>query len=202
MMAPNRRRLGRYVAPRQRMWLEIAGQHRLRRLQQELTARRAVLHRWSALLDDLDQDVSRRLQDLGGDEDSYDAQSHDVNEPLRTRYPDLGKSRRHAGDPGHELNLSRVWAVDDDDDLEDDFDDEEDEAMSKPAVETYYENGTWRSRHQGVTKPFASGGTKAEQVARGRETARREGVEHIIKNRDGSISERNSYGADPHPPRG
>ena len=48
----------------------------------------------------------------------------------------------------------------------------------------------------------SAGGTKAEQVAKGRVAARKDKSEHIIKNRDGSISERNSYGGDPHPPKG
>lgn len=41
------------------------------------------------------------------------------------------------------------------------------------------------------------GGTKGEQQATGREAARRDGVEHIIKKKDGTIGENNSYGYDP-----
>ncbi|MCT2155230.1 DUF2188 domain-containing protein [Corynebacterium sanguinis] len=35
-----------------------------------------------------------------------------------------------------------------------------------------------------------------------RSTAQREGVEHRIQGRDGKYRESNSYGNDPHPPRG
>jgi hypothetical protein len=42
---------------------------------------------------------------------------------------------------------------------------------------------------------------KAEAVAAGREIARRLEVEHTIHNTDGQISEKNSYGNDPFPPR-
>ena len=38
--------------------------------------------------------------------------------------------------------------------------------------------------------------TKAEAQAAGRKTAMRDGVEHLIQNRDGAVSEGNSYGND------
>ena len=44
--------------------------------------------------------------------------------------------------------------------------------------------------------------TKAAAQAAGRETARRERTEHIIHKKDGEIGSRNSYGNDPHPPKG
>ncbi|ASN20187.1 DUF2188 domain-containing protein [Arthrobacter sp. YN] len=59
--------------------------------------------------------------------------------------------------------------------------------MVKPGIETYSEEEQWRSRHQGSDRPFAIGGTKAEQQQRGRDAAQREGVEHIIKNLDGTV---------------
>ncbi|ADB31280.1 hypothetical protein Kfla_2203 [Kribbella flavida DSM 17836] len=70
-------------------------------------------------------------------------------------------------------------------------------ALPAGDVETYYAAGAWHSRVQGEADPFFSGGTKAEQVAKGRDEARRRQVEHIIKNEDGQIAERNSYGHDP-----
>lgn len=42
---------------------------------------------------------------------------------------------------------------------------------------------------------------KDEAVAAGREIARRLRVEHAIHREDGQISEKNSYGSDPFPPR-
>lgn len=44
--------------------------------------------------------------------------------------------------------------------------------------------------------------TKAEAQAAGRQAAKKDGVEHLIHKKDGSIGERNSYGNDPHPPKG
>jgi hypothetical protein len=76
------------------------------------------------------------------------------------------------------------------------------DGVSSKAVETYYDDGEWKSRRQGSSRAFAVGGTKTEQVAKGREAARRDEVEHIIKNKDGTISARNSYGNDPSPPAG
>jgi len=43
--------------------------------------------------------------------------------------------------------------------------------------------------------------TKDNAVERGREIARDQQSEHAIHNRDGRISEKNSYGGDPNPPR-
>jgi hypothetical protein len=50
-----------------------------------------------------------------------------------------------------------------------------------------------------VSKEFP---TKDSAERAGRDTAKREGVEHLIHNKDGRIGERNSYGNDPFPPPG
>ncbi|WP_417219621.1 DUF2188 domain-containing protein [Arthrobacter sp.] len=73
--------------------------------------------------------------------------------------------------------------------------------MAKPGIETYNEDGTWKSRRQGNSRAFSAGGTKAEQQAQGRAAAKRDQVEHTVKNLDGTIGAKNSYGNDPHPPR-
>ena len=73
--------------------------------------------------------------------------------------------------------------------------------MGKPGIETYNEGGDWKSRRQGRDRAFSVGGTKAEQTSLGRDTAKRDGVEHTIKNMDGTISQKNSYGNNPHPPK-
>ena len=44
--------------------------------------------------------------------------------------------------------------------------------------------------------------TKTAAQAAGRKTAIREQAEHIIHNKDGKFGRRNSYGRDPHPPKG
>lgn len=74
--------------------------------------------------------------------------------------------------------------------------------MAKQTIETYYEDGKWKSRRQGSDRAFSTGGTKIEQQANGRAAAQKDNVEHIIKKQDGTIGERNSYGNDPTPPKG
>ena len=44
--------------------------------------------------------------------------------------------------------------------------------------------------------------TKDDAVEAGREAARELRTEHVIHKRDGTIAEKNSYGSDPHPPKG
>ncbi|WP_259812017.1 DUF2188 domain-containing protein, partial [Corynebacterium sanguinis] len=44
--------------------------------------------------------------------------------------------------------------------------------------------------------------TQKAAIDAARSTAQREGVEHRIQGRDGKYRESNSYGNDPHPPRG
>ena len=73
--------------------------------------------------------------------------------------------------------------------------------MSKSGIETYNEDGQWKSRRQGASRAFNVGGTKAEQQAKGRDAAKRDGVEHTIKKLDGTIGEKNSYGNDSNPPK-
>jgi hypothetical protein len=43
--------------------------------------------------------------------------------------------------------------------------------------------------------------TKENAAERGRDIARERGVEHTIHKKDGTISEKNSYGNDPNPPK-
>lgn len=64
-------------------------------------------------------------------------------------------------------------------------------------------NGTgWSVRKAGASKVSGTYSTQheAEKVARDR--AQRQGTELYIHGRDGRIRERNSYGKDPHPPKG
>lgn len=65
--------------------------------------------------------------------------------------------------------------------------------MSKGDVETYYEAGRWKNRRQGRSRAFSTGENKAMVQAQGRAAATRDGVEHIIKRRDGAIAERHTY---------
>ena len=73
--------------------------------------------------------------------------------------------------------------------------------MTGTGIETYSEDGQWKSRRAGRDRAFSAGGTKAEQQAIGREAAKRDEVEHTIKKLDGTIGEKNSYGNDANPPK-
>lgn len=74
--------------------------------------------------------------------------------------------------------------------------------MAKGDITTYNEDGTWKSKVEGSSRAAHAGGTKAEQQAIGREMARDRKVEHTIRNLDGKIGSKNSYGNDPNPPKG
>jgi uncharacterized protein DUF2188 len=69
--------------------------------------------------------------------------------------------------------------------------------MPQGDVETYHQDDSWHSKVEGEQRPFASGGTKADQIVEGRDRARTDKVEHIIKDENGRIAERHSYGHDP-----
>lgn len=74
--------------------------------------------------------------------------------------------------------------------------------MAKGDVSTYNEEGHWKSKVEGSNRAAHTGGTKAEQAAVGRGMAEARNVEHTIRKLDGTIGEKNSYGNDPHPPKG
>lgn len=69
----------------------------------------------------------------------------------------------------------------------------------KGDVETYHEKGTWKNKVEGNSQASSTHDTKDEAIAKGRDMAVQHGVEHIIRNMDGAISERNTYprGRDP-----
>lgn len=69
--------------------------------------------------------------------------------------------------------------------------------MTKGDIETYNEGGVWKNRAQGNERASNTARTKAEAEAAGRQMAKDRKVEHIIKNLDGRIAQRNSYGNDP-----
>ena len=72
----------------------------------------------------------------------------------------------------------------------------------KGTVETYYENGQWKNKVGGNSRASNTAETKAQAQSLGRDMARDRKAEHVIKKRDGTIGEKNSYGNDPHPPKG
>lgn len=69
-------------------------------------------------------------------------------------------------------------------------------------VETFHKEDAWHNEVTGDTGVKGSYPTKAEAVDAGRDLAQSLAVEHIIKNVNGQISERNSYGNDPRDVKG
>lgn len=75
--------------------------------------------------------------------------------------------------------------------------------MPKGDIETFHEGGPWHNRVIGeASNPGGSFRTKAQAVEAGRDSAREREVEHIIKNENGQIAERNSDGNDPRDVKG
>lgn len=74
--------------------------------------------------------------------------------------------------------------------------------MPEGDIITYYEDGQWKSKVAGSTRAAHVGGTKAEQAEVGRDMAVRRAVEHEIRNMDGQIGKKNSYGEDPRRSKG
>jgi len=72
----------------------------------------------------------------------------------------------------------------------------------KGTVETYYENGQWKNKVGGNSRASNTADNKADAQRAGRDMARKLGAEHVIKKMDGTIGAKNSYGNDPHPPKG
>ena len=71
--------------------------------------------------------------------------------------------------------------------------------MPKGDVETFHEGGAWHNKVEGTGEVLGNSyPTKSEAQAAGRDYARAHRVEHIIRNLDGRIGERNTYGHDPH----
>lgn len=77
--------------------------------------------------------------------------------------------------------------------------------MSSRDVHVTYDGDReeWKVSRSGASRASGYYPTAADALDAGRNTARREGVE-LIKHRkaDGQIHQRDSYGNDPHPPRG
>jgi len=70
--------------------------------------------------------------------------------------------------------------------------------LAQGDIETYYEGGSWKNKREGTDRAFGAGhSTKHEAEAAGREAAQSDRVEHVIKNQDGQIGSKNSYGNDP-----
>lgn len=74
--------------------------------------------------------------------------------------------------------------------------------MSKPGQHVVPRDGGWGVKRSGASKASSVHATQAEAIAAARQIARNQRTELYIHGRDGRIRERDSYGNDPHPPRG
>lgn len=69
--------------------------------------------------------------------------------------------------------------------------------MPEGDIETYHADGKWRNRIEKLEELPGEFDRKDDAVREGREEARERRVEHIVRNLDGAIGERNSHGHDP-----
>ena len=60
----------------------------------------------------------------------------------------------------------------------------------------------WAVRGAGNSKDTVIKPTQREAIKAAKDIARNQGSEVLIHGRDGKIREKNSYGNDPHPPKG
>ena len=74
--------------------------------------------------------------------------------------------------------------------------------MAEGDIDTYFDDGQWKNRPQGNERASNVHDTKADAQAAGREMAIDRKVEHYIKNMDGKIGQKNSYGNDPRSSKG
>lgn len=74
--------------------------------------------------------------------------------------------------------------------------------MQKKGQHVVPSGGSWSVRVAGASRSSGTFATQREAVAVARERARDQGTELYIHGRDGRIRARDSYGADPHPPKG
>lgn len=63
-------------------------------------------------------------------------------------------------------------------------------------------DGGWAVRGDGNGRATSVHDTQREAIGAARETAIRQGSEMLIHGENGRIRERNTYGNDPHPPKG
>ncbi|GAA1113786.1 hypothetical protein GCM10009630_08850 [Kribbella jejuensis] len=65
--------------------------------------------------------------------------------------------------------------------------------MALDDVQTYCDNGIWKTRWRNSTEPFSAGRNKHQQISQGATVAQWYGVDHIVINPDGTVAEHNSY---------
>lgn len=74
--------------------------------------------------------------------------------------------------------------------------------MAKKNQHVVPQNGQWAVRGEGNSRVTTTHKTQKEAITEARNRAQNAGSELIIHGRDGKIREKNTYGKDPHPPKG
>ena len=74
--------------------------------------------------------------------------------------------------------------------------------MANKQIHTVRRPGGWGNIKAGASRVSKVYPTKVVAQAAGRKTAINQKAEHVIHNMNGKIGSRNSYGNDPHPPKG
>jgi uncharacterized protein YdaT len=74
--------------------------------------------------------------------------------------------------------------------------------MAKPGQHVIPTGDKWAVRKAGSARTTKVFGTKKEAVAHAREIAKHQATELYIHGKNGRIQQRDSYGHDPHPPKG
>lgn len=74
--------------------------------------------------------------------------------------------------------------------------------MAKKNIHTVYNSNRemWETKKEGQAKPLASSHTKVAAEEKSAKEAKKALVDHVIHNKDGKISDKDSYGKDPNPP--
>jgi len=75
--------------------------------------------------------------------------------------------------------------------------------MGKRNVHTVYnsDRSMWETKKEKQEKPIFSSHTKGNAMEKSVRLAKELEVEHVIHNKDGKISDKDSYGNDPFPPK-
>lgn len=74
--------------------------------------------------------------------------------------------------------------------------------MSKKGQHVVPNKGKWSVRKAGSPKASKTFDTQDDAIRHAKDIAKNQKTEMYIHGRDGRIRERNSYGNDPHPPKG
>jgi hypothetical protein len=74
--------------------------------------------------------------------------------------------------------------------------------MSKKGQHVVPSSDGWSVKKAGASRATSTHKTQADAVSAATRIARNQKTELYIHGRDGRIRERNSYGNDPHPPKG